>query len=259
MPFASNPVDGVQIYFEDDGGSGAPVVILNGLGDPIAASRRWGVSTALAPRHRCIFVDHRGHGGSDKPHDAAAYTTPLRVADVVAVLDELGIERAHLIGISWGARLLFGVGEHAPGRVLSLTMGGQAPYAMNPESRGVRMVTEAFAAGRSMADFVEALGGLGEVDEEVRTHTLSNDFEALAAAWRSAMDEGGVVSNLTKWDVRCLIYAGTEDTDFFEDARRAASEIPGAHFLSLEGLSHLQAHENVDAVLPHIKALIDNA
>ena len=54
--------------------------------------------------------------------------------------DELRIERSHFIGASWGARLLFDVGEHAPERVLSLTMGGQSPYAMNPNSTGVRMV-----------------------------------------------------------------------------------------------------------------------
>ena len=252
-------MDRTRVYFEDDGGSGSPVVLLNGLGDPIAASRRWGVSKALAPNHRLVYVDHRGHGGSDKPHDPAAYTTSLRVADVVAVLDQLNLEHANLIGVSWGARLLFGFGELAPERALSLTMGGQTPYAMNPQSRGVRMVTEAFATGRSMVDFIEALGGFGEMDAETRALTLSNDFKALAAAWRCAMDEGGVAPNLSNWDVRCLIYTGTEDADFFEDARRAASEIRGARFLALQGLNHLQAHENVDDVLPHIKALIEGS
>jgi 3-oxoadipate enol-lactonase len=49
-----------------------------------------------------------------------AYATSLRVADAVAVLDELGIERAHFIGTSYGGRLGFGIGEHAPEPVLSL-------------------------------------------------------------------------------------------------------------------------------------------
>jgi pimeloyl-ACP methyl ester carboxylesterase len=257
MPFAPNPVDGCRIYFEDDGGDGTPLVVLNGLGDPIGASRSWGVVEALAGTHRLILIDHRGHGGSDKPHGVAAYATPIRVADVIAVLDELGVDRAHFIGASWGARLLFGVGEHAPARVLSLTMGGQAPYAMNPESTGVRMVTNAFAEGRSMSDFVETLGGFGEVDEQTRRWTLENDFKALAAAWNSAMAEGDIAPGISRWTFPCLIYAGTEDSDFFEDARRAALQIPGATFVPLEGLSHLEAHVNVDDILPHIRELVD--
>jgi pimeloyl-ACP methyl ester carboxylesterase len=100
MPFATNAIDGCKVYFEDDGGAGPPVMFLNGLGDPIAASRRWGVSTGLAADHRCIYVDQRGHGLSDKPHRPAAYTTSVRVADVVAVLDALAMERTHIIGTS---------------------------------------------------------------------------------------------------------------------------------------------------------------
>jgi pimeloyl-ACP methyl ester carboxylesterase len=49
---------------------------------------------------RLIYADHRSLGRSDKPHEAEAYAMPLRVADAVTVLDELGIERAHFIGNS---------------------------------------------------------------------------------------------------------------------------------------------------------------
>ena len=76
---------------------------------------------------------------------------PLRVADVVAVLDVLAIERAHFIGISWGGRLCFGIGEHAAGRVHSLVVVGQQPYAIEPEGPLTRMVGEALAASGSGA------------------------------------------------------------------------------------------------------------
>jgi pimeloyl-ACP methyl ester carboxylesterase len=254
---AQNPNDGCRVYFEDDGGDGPPVAILNGLGDPIAASRAWGVTQALAETHRLILIDHRGHGASDKPHDPVAYAMPLRVADLVAVLDELVIERAHWIGASWGARLLFGLAEHAPERALTLTLGGQSPFAFDPRSRGVEMVTRAFSEGRSMDDFVAAMGGLGDVDEETRRWTMENDFVALAAAWSAAMAEGDVVHDPAKIVMPCLIYAGTADVDFFEDAKRAAAQMPGATFVPLEGLSHLEAHANVDGILPHIRKLID--
>jgi pimeloyl-ACP methyl ester carboxylesterase len=256
MPFTENPIDGCKVYFEDDGGEGTPIVILNGLGDPVGASRRWGVAQSLAEKNRLIFIDHRGHGRSGKPHDVLAYATPTRVADVISVLDELDVRQAHFIGLSWGARLLFGVGEHAPTRVVSLTMGGQTPYAINPSSSGVAIVTRAFVEGRSMQDFVDALGGFGGMDEETRKWTLDNDFKALAAAWSAAMAEGDLAPSMASWNFPCLIYAGSEDVDFYEDARRAASTIPQCKFVSLTGLTHLAAHENVDGILPHIQQMV---
>jgi len=80
-------------------------------------------------------------GGSDKPHDPAAYAMEVRVGEAVGVLDELAIEGAHFIGMSWGGRLGFGIGEHAPERVLSLVSGGQRPYEWpdSPLTRAVSM------------------------------------------------------------------------------------------------------------------------
>ena len=115
--YATNAHDGIRLYLEDDGGVGAPVLILGGFLDPIELVRRTPIAQALArftDEFQLIFVDHRGHGRSDKPHDADVYAMSTRVADVVAVLDEVKIQRAHLLGISWGGRLCFGVGRHAP-------------------------------------------------------------------------------------------------------------------------------------------------
>lgn len=128
MPYAKNPLDAGRVYFEDDGGTGTPVVLHGGFLDSAATVRDLDLAQALRDEFRLICVDHRGLGHSDKPHEPDAYAMPLRVADAVAVLDELGIERAHFIGMSWGGRLGFGIGEHAPQRVLSLVIGGQQPY-----------------------------------------------------------------------------------------------------------------------------------
>src|SRR5215210_2616163 len=146
MPFATNARDGRRVYFEDDGGVGTPVVILGGFLDPIDLVRGAPIARALqalSDEFRLIYVDHRGHGRSAKPHEAKAYAMPLRVADVVAVLDELGIERAHFIGISWGGRLCFGIGEYTRERALSLVVIGQQPYAIRPDGPLARVVEEA--------------------------------------------------------------------------------------------------------------------
>jgi pimeloyl-ACP methyl ester carboxylesterase len=87
MPFALNALDGSHVYFEDDGSTGTPVVVLGGFLDPVGLVRRSPIATALAAlaeEFRLVFIDHRGHGRSDKPHAVAAYDMRLRVGDVVA-------------------------------------------------------------------------------------------------------------------------------------------------------------------------------
>jgi pimeloyl-ACP methyl ester carboxylesterase len=254
MGYAKNALDGGQVYYEDDGGAGDPVVIHGGFGEPVELVRTSPLAQALpADEFRAIYVDHRGHGGSDKPHDPAAYAMPLRVADAVAVLDDLGVERSHFLGISWGGRLGFGIGEHAPKRVLSLVIGGQQPYAW-PDSPLVQAVTEGLAAAREQGRieaFLETLERFWDITVPAprRERLLTNDPIALEAAWQAALAEGPVSDDPGAWRIPCLIFLGAGDLDFLEQARRAADEIPDAEFLSLAGRDHYGAHTSADALV----------
>jgi pimeloyl-ACP methyl ester carboxylesterase len=263
MPLATNPIDGVRTYFEDSGASGPPVIIYPGFADPLQWSQASGLARALSRDHRLIFGDHRGQGRSDKPTVASAYALPLRAADVVAVLDAVGVEHAHFIGFSWGARLGFAVGEHAPERVASLVLCGNQPYAWDPAWPLVRACSSAVAASRGggMKGFVETFESLLDhrFPEPERTWMLENDPAALDAAWTSALAEGPVSKDLGTWRVPCLIYAGAGDTDIHDSARKAAAEIPGATFLSLAGRSHFSAEDEVNELLPHVLDLLHSS
>ena len=142
-----NPADETRIRYRDDGGPGLPVLVLGGFLDPIELVARTPVVAAL-PRDalRLIWVDHRGHGASDAPHEPEAYSIDLRVGDVVAVLDDLGIERAGILGISWGGRLGFGVADRAPRRVRSLVSIGQHPYELRADGPLGRVLAAAMDA-----------------------------------------------------------------------------------------------------------------
>jgi pimeloyl-ACP methyl ester carboxylesterase len=258
MPYATNQLDGVRSYFEDWGGTGSPVLVYTGLGDPIEESQRNPLVRALASDHRLIFADHRGHGRSEKPRNVDAYDLKTRVADAVAVLDRVGLERAHQLGFSWGARLGFAIGEHAPERVLSLVLCGNQPYAWEPQWSFVPLLTAALevAQDRGMQGFVDTIESAfgDELDDAVRSQILANDPAAIGAAWRSAMSEGTISRDLTAWRLPCLIYMA-EGEDMFANAARAASEIPKARFLALPGHTHLSAPYEVDQVLPAVRAL----
>jgi pimeloyl-ACP methyl ester carboxylesterase len=261
MPYARNALDGHRVYFEDDGGDGAPVVLHGGIIDSVDLVRGSNIAQALQElpeEFRLIYADHRGVGRSDKPHEAEAYATPLRVADAVAVLDELGIKRAHFIGNSWGGRLGFGIGEHAPERVLSLVIGGQQPYAIDPNGPLAHAVTETLAESRregTMEPFVEMLESFAgtRFPDTLRARWLDNDPVAIEAAWSAAVAEGAISEDLRRWQIQCLIYVGAGDVDFHDQARHAAGEIPRAEFISVEEVEHVEAHlAQVDPVLPAV-------
>jgi pimeloyl-ACP methyl ester carboxylesterase len=264
MPYATNAVDGVRTYYDDSEGAGPPVLFYTGFADPLEVAKSSRLAHALSGEFRLIFADHRGQGRSDKRYEASAYTLPTRVADAVAVLDALGIERSHFLGSSWGARLGFALGEHAPERVLSLVLCGNQPYAWDVESPTAAVVAEAIAASRQegMKGFVEAFESAVDYrfPEPARTWTLEkNDPAALEAAWRSVWAEGPVSHDLSGWRLPCLICAGEAD-EMHDAAKRAAGEIPGAKFVSLVGHSHISAfYEADDELLPHIRELLRSA
>jgi pimeloyl-ACP methyl ester carboxylesterase len=261
VPYAINPLDQVHTFFEDAGGAGPAILVYPGFTDPLEYAKVSPLARALQDSFRLVFADHRGQGRSDKPHDVDSYALATRVADAVAVLDTLGIEQAHYLGFSLGARLGFAIGEYAPERVLSLVLCGNQPYEW-PEGPLLRGVSEAMAAGRAgdMRALVESWeSSLGErFPEPGRTWMLENDPLALDALLRSSLAERAISHDLTKWKVPCLIYAGAND-DMHEGAARAAAEIPGAVFLSLAGHTHFSAERVADELLPHILELFRNA
>src|SRR5919199_6165398 len=131
MPYATNA--GVRIYYEREG-NGPPLVLHEGFALSHQDWRDWGYVDDLNGHYDLLLMDPRGHGASDKPHDPAAYTYEQRVADVVAVLDDAGIERAVYWGYSMGGGVGYAAAHYAPARFRAFIVGGAAPSAGNPEN-----------------------------------------------------------------------------------------------------------------------------
>jgi len=129
-------VDGVGIEYEVTG-QGRPVVLLHGFPD---SGRLWRhqVPALAAAGFRVIVPDLRGYGRSDKPEAIEAYSMAFLAADVLAVLADLDIARAHVVGHDWGAALAWGLASLAPGRVdhlAVLSVGHPATFRRTPQQR----------------------------------------------------------------------------------------------------------------------------
>ena len=107
--------DGISLHVRVEG-EGAPVVLLHGFPDSSALWRNQ-VPALVAAGHRVVVPDLRGFGDSDKPLEVEAYRITTSAADVVAILDALDIERAHVVGHDWGAGLAWVVAGLHPQRV----------------------------------------------------------------------------------------------------------------------------------------------
>ncbi len=174
---------------------------------------------------------------------------PVRVRHPAAVLDALGIDRAHFVGMSLGGRL--GFGAHTPERVRALVCGGQQPYAW-PDSPLSRVVTTGL--GKCQDDalaLVEAFERFWQVrfPEAQRARWIDNDPKALQAMWTPGSRRRSGGDRLTDWTVPCLIVMEAGDADFLDQARRAAAEIARAELLLLEQADHDAAHVSADDAL----------
>jgi pimeloyl-ACP methyl ester carboxylesterase len=246
MPYADN--QGVRIHYRVEG-DGRPLVLQHGYTQSLEHWYQCGYVDALKAHYRLVLIDARGHGGSDKPHERAAYAWPINVIDVLAVLDALGIRQALYWGYSMGGSIGFGALTMAPERIIALVAGGAAADAF---SLGDRLQ---HVDGRDPEEFVTAFESVinAPIPPTIRARLLASDTRALAAA---AQNRPSLVEQLSQRATPCFLYAGAQDF-VFSRARATASQIPNAKFEVLPGLTHPDAFVRADLVLPHVLAFLN--
>ena len=243
MPYVSN--DGVRIHYHVEG-EGPPLVLQHGTSQSLEDWYSYGYVQGLKGDYQLVLVDHRGHGRSGKPHDSKSYGLDKSVSDIVAILDDLNIPRAHYFGYSMGGSLAFGVAKYAPDRFHSLIIGAGHPYERSMEAARelLRRGIEEF-----LAPFESAMG---PIEPKVKARLLSNDVEALIALTK---DRPNLEELLPTMTVPCLMYVGERDP-LFSDVERAARQLPNGTFFSLPGLGHYEGYAKSELVLPQVKKFL---
>jgi pimeloyl-ACP methyl ester carboxylesterase len=147
MPYAD--ADGVRLYYEE-AGSGTAIVFVHEFATD---HRGWEPQMRyFARRYRCIAFNARGYPPSDVPDDPDAYSQKIATDDIAQVMRHLGIEKAHIVGLSMGANATLQFGLDHAGMALSLVVAGGG-YG------SIKEVTEQFRAdARGMAERYEKEG-----------------------------------------------------------------------------------------------------
>lgn len=143
------PVDGVEVAYRLEGASDAPVVMLaHGL---LADHTMWdGLVQLVAPHHRVLRYDLRGHGRSSVP--ALPWTMSRLATDAVALLDALGLQKVHFIGSSLGGMIGQQLGALHGDRLLSLTLANTGAVQPAPTAWDERIAVARAKGTAALAD-----------------------------------------------------------------------------------------------------------
>lgn len=227
-----------------------PVLLVHGFATTGALTwEATGWVAALAEAGRgSVVPDLRGHGGSDAPHDPADYSPDLLAADLIAALDEQGLDRVDVIGYSMGSWVALALVGLAPQRVRRLVVGGVGTVEQFGHW-GVEAVRQAILEG---ADTLPADSPLAPLLSSLR-EAPGVDREALAACATGMAQHPLPLAS----SVPTLVVAGETDP-VAQDADRAA-RLLGAELMVIPRRNHittLSARAFKQAALPFLGASV---
>ena len=246
--------DGVGIYYEVHG-SGPTLLLTHGYS---STSAMWqGQIAALSKNHRLVLWDMRGHGRSDYPDDPAAYSEALTVADMAALLDEVGAGSAIVGGLSLGGYMSLAFYRAHPERVRALLIIDTGPGFKKDEARDA-WNKRAHETGDRFER--EGLAVLKSASPE-RSSVSHRDASGLARAARGMLTQrdARVIELLPNIKVPSLIVVGADDAPFLAASDYMAAKISAAKKVVIPAAGHAvnidQPQAFIDAVLPFLDGL----
>ena len=235
-------VNDVEIHCEI-AGAGEPLLFIHGLG---SCGDDWKPQIDhFHNRYRTIVCDLRGHGRSSQPH--ASYSIELFARDVEALLRELVIESAHVVGISLGGMVAFQLAIDAPARVRSLAIvnSGPAVPAATFKQRlplYVRLVyAHVFgmrAMARKIAQRLFPKPGQASLQRAFVARLVGNDKHCYLASLRAIFAGWSVAERLR--DIRCPVLVLASDHDYTPVALKQAyaARLPDARVVVIADARH---------------------
>ncbi len=226
--------DGVKLHYEVHGGNGPVILLSHGYS---ATAGMWrGQIAALSARHRLVLWDMRGHGQSDYPEDQAEYSEAATVADMAAILDAVGAQKAIVGGLSLGGYMSLAFYEAHADRVIALLIIDTGPGFKKDEAREGWNQN----ALKTAARFEEkGLGVLQTASREMATAT-HRSADGLVRAGRGMLTQRDphVINSLPGIAVPSLVIVGANDMPFLNAADYMAGKIPGAEKVVIPDAGH---------------------
>lgn len=242
--------DGVELVCREAGrADGRGAILVHGL---TGNADLWEATVgALAPRHRVVAMDLRGHGASGRTEAPDDFTLERAATDVVEVADDVGFGTFLLVGHGVGGDIAQLVALSDPERLEALVLIGCGPGPMDPASgwavtrRQIADVVADRGIEGGWEAYLEAglLGwDLHEVPDEIldawRQQFVRTAPSAFVGFARASAEQADRSSELRGLGVPTLVAVGDDDDAFLTHARRLAELIPGADLAEVPGGGH---------------------
>lgn len=249
MPYAA--VNDTHLYYRIDGteNRSAPwVVFSNSLGSDVSM---WTPQVVEFTKHfRVLRYDTRGHGHSAAPQ--GPYTIEQLTGDVIGLMDQLGIERAHFVGVSMGGLTGVGLGARYANRIDRLVLCNTAakigspevwvPRAAKARSEGMLALAEAVLPRWYTPEFIANHALVMSQVRDVFVHTDKDGYASNCEAINTA-DLRGEAPSIK---ARTLVISGTHDLAATPaQGRELAESVPGARYVELNA-AHISNVERAD-------------
>ena len=252
--------DGIELYYEE-AGNGSPMLFVHEFAGDLRSFEPQ--MRHFARRYRCIAYNARGYPPSQVPESVAFYSQDRARDDILAMLDGLSIEAAHVVGISMGSLATLHFGLHYPERARSITLGGcgygavrsqreqfrseSASFAARIEAEGMHVVAKDYGAGPARVQFENKdPRGYAEFVSQLAEHSSLGSANTLRGVQMERPSVYDLEDSLVALQVPTLIMAGDEDDPCLEASLYLKRTIPSAGFALLPKTGHALNLEEPD-------------
>ncbi|MGH7247024.1 MAG: alpha/beta fold hydrolase [Pseudomonadota bacterium] len=256
--------DGTALYYEE-AGSGTPVVFVHEFaGDwrTFEPQMRF-----FSRSHRCVTYSQRGYPPSDVPSDPARYGQDIARGDVIALMDAISIDKAHVVGHSMGAYTALHVGLRHPQRCISVTAAGcgwgsLSDPAARESMRNVAVETAKMFREKSMAEAAAIYAdtptrhpqkykdprGYSEFVRMLSEHSAQGHALTMAMLQAKRPTLWDLQAELRRFSVPLLIIVGDEDETCLDGSLFLKRTAPTAGLLVIPRAGHTITSEEPAAV-----------
>jgi pimeloyl-ACP methyl ester carboxylesterase len=252
--------DEVRLYYEETG-TGAPIVFVHEFADDHRGYE--GQLRCFGRRYRAIAYNARGYPPSDVPEDPARYSQERARDDIRAVLDALGIDKAHIVGISMGGFATLHFGFAYPDRALSLVVAG-CGYGAEPgkrqqfhdetaktialiEGQGMAEASKVYARGPSRVQLQNKdPRGWAEFATNLAGHSTAGSALTMRGVQARRPSLWDLTAEMARLEVPTLIMTGDEDHPCLEPGILMKRTIPTAALVVFPNTGHAVNLEEPD-------------
>jgi 3-oxoadipate enol-lactonase len=259
MPFVENL--GARIFW-DEQGSGAPLLLITGLGWPSGAWHR--IRPILSKRYRTIAMDNRGAGQSDA--GPMPYSITQMASDAVAVLNSARVNTAHIFGFAMGGMTAQEFSLQYPKKVRSLILGATSPGGPRAVHPGPGTIAILASRDSNPDKFHWALSPFIYAPETPRQR-MQEDLDAIHGGIANGQTYSAQLQAITSWEgysriaqinAPTLVIHGQDDRMVpLENAKLIAARIPGAKLLPIPHAGHMFMTDQPEAAQAALLEFLD--